>query len=79
MRALSREVASRGITVNAVAPGIIDSPSVAAVFDARRIAEIVPMKRVGRPEEVAHLVSFLASDRAAYITGQAISINGGML
>jgi 3-oxoacyl-[acyl-carrier protein] reductase len=79
VRALSLEVASRGITVNAVAPGIIDSPSVAAVFDTRRIAEIVPMKRAGRPDEVAHLVSFLASDRAAYITGQAISINGGML
>jgi 3-oxoacyl-[acyl-carrier protein] reductase len=79
VRALSLEVASRGITVNAVAPGIIDSPSITAAFDARRIAEIVPMKRAGRPEEVAHLVSFLASERAAYITGQAISINGGMV
>ena len=78
VRALSLEVASRGITVNAVAPGIIDSPSVAAVMDARRIAEIVPMKRAGRPEEVAELVAFLASERAAYITGQTISINGGM-
>jgi 3-oxoacyl-[acyl-carrier protein] reductase len=77
-KSLAQELASRGITVNAVAPGIIDSPSVAAVMDARRIAEIVPMKRAGRPEEVAELVAFLASERAAYITGQTISINGGM-
>jgi 3-oxoacyl-[acyl-carrier protein] reductase len=78
VRALSLEVASRGITVNAVAPGIIESPSIAAAFDARRIAEIVPMKRAGRPDEVADLVAFVASERAAYITGQTISINGGM-
>jgi 3-oxoacyl-[acyl-carrier protein] reductase len=78
MRALALEVASRGITVNTVAPGIIESPSVAAVFDARRIAEIVPMKRAGRPEEVADLVAFITSERAAYVTGQTISINGGM-
>jgi 3-oxoacyl-[acyl-carrier protein] reductase len=78
VRALSLEVASRGITVNVVAPGIIDSPAVAAVLDARRIAEIVPMKRAGRAEEVADLVAFVASERAAYITGQTISINGGM-
>jgi 3-oxoacyl-[acyl-carrier protein] reductase len=78
VRALSLEVASRGITVNAVAPGIIDSPSVAAVLDARRIAELVPMKRAGRPDEVADLVAFVASERAGYISGQTISINGGM-
>jgi 3-oxoacyl-[acyl-carrier protein] reductase len=78
VRALSLEVASRGITVNAIAPGIIHSPAVAAVMDARRIAEIVPMKRAGRPEEVADLVAFIASERAGYISGQTISINGGM-
>jgi 3-oxoacyl-[acyl-carrier protein] reductase len=78
VRALSLELASRGVTVNAVAPGIIDSPWVAAAIDARRIAELVPMKRAGRPEEVADLVGFLVSPQAAYITGQTISINGGM-
>ncbi|HUN39908.1 MAG TPA: 3-oxoacyl-ACP reductase FabG [Acetobacteraceae bacterium] len=78
VRALSLELASRGVTVNAVAPGIIDSPWVAAAMDARRIAGLVPMKRAGRPEEVADLVGFLVSPQAAYITGQTISINGGM-
>ena len=78
VKSLSREVASRGITVNAVAPGIIASPAVDAAMAAPRIAEIVPMKRAGRPEEVADLVAFLVSDRAGYITGQCVSINGGM-
>ena len=78
VKSLSREVASRGITVNAVAPGVIASPAVEASMDARRIAEIVPMRRAGRPEEVADLVGFLASDNAGYITGQVVSINGGM-
>jgi 3-oxoacyl-[acyl-carrier protein] reductase len=78
VRALSLEVASRGITVNAVAPGIIESPAVAAALDRKRIAELVPMKRAGTPAEVAALVGFLVSDRAAYISGQTISINGGM-
>lgn len=78
VKSLSREVASRGITVNAVAPGVIASPAVDQAMDATRIAEIVPMRRAGRPEEVADLVGFLCSDKAGYITGQAISINGGM-
>jgi 3-oxoacyl-[acyl-carrier protein] reductase len=78
VKALSLECASRGITVNAVAPGIIESPAVAAVLTKERIAAVVPMKRAGKPEEVADLVAFLASDRAAYISGQTISINGGM-
>ncbi len=78
VRSLSREVASRGVTANAVAPGVIASPAVDAALDAKRIAEIVPMKRAGRPEEVADLIGFLASGQAGYITGQAISINGGM-
>ena len=78
VRALSLEVASRGLTVNAVAPGIIESPAVAAVLDPKRIAELVPMRRAGRPEEVAALVGFLASDEAGYITGQIISVSGGV-
>jgi 3-oxoacyl-[acyl-carrier protein] reductase len=78
VKSLAREVASRGITVNTVAPGIIASPAVDAVMDAAEIAAVVPMKRAGTPEEVADLVAFLASDRAGYITGQTISINGGI-
>lgn len=78
VKSLAREVATRGITVNAVAPGVIASPAVDAAMDARRIAEIVPMRRAGTPEEVADLVGFLASRQSGYITGQAISINGGM-
>src|ERR1700730_70906 len=78
-RALSLEVASRGITVNAVAPGIISTRMGDAAFDAAAIASIVPMKRAGTAEEVAGLVGFLASEEAAYITGQVISINGGMI
>lgn len=77
-KALAIEVASRGITVNAVAPGLIETEMSAGTFDAARIAQLVPMNRSGRPEEVADLVGFLASERSAYITGQIISINGGM-
>jgi 3-oxoacyl-[acyl-carrier protein] reductase len=78
VRSLSREIASRGITANVVAPGIIASPAVDAVLDAIRIAEIVPAKRPGTPAEVAALIGFLVSEQAGYITGQTISINGGM-
>jgi 3-oxoacyl-[acyl-carrier protein] reductase len=78
-RSLSLEVASRGITVNTVAPGIIASPMSDGAFDRETIERLVPMKRAGTPEEVAKLVSFLASDSAAYISGQLISINGGMI
>jgi acetoacetyl-CoA reductase len=78
VRALSLECAPRGVTVNAVAPGLIDSPAVAAAVPAARVKEMVPARRLGTPEEVANLVAFLCSDRAAYITGQTVSINGGM-
>ena len=77
-KSLALELASRNITVNAVAPGIITSDMTKDVFDADAIKQLVPMKRAGQPEEVAELVAFLASDAAAYITGQVISINGGM-
>ena len=78
-KSLAREVASRGITVNAVAPGIIDTSMSEAAFDAAEIARLVPMKRAGTPAEVADLIGFLASPQASYITGQIISINGGMV
>ncbi len=79
VKSLAREVASRGITANAVAPGLVASPAIEAAIDPKRIAELVPMKRAGTAEEVADLVGFLCSDRAGYITGQCISINGGMI
>jgi 3-oxoacyl-[acyl-carrier protein] reductase len=78
-KSLSLELASRGITVNAIAPGIILSGMTEKVFDRETIGRLVPMKRAGTPEEVAELAGFLASDRAAYISGQVISINGGMV
>ena len=78
-KSLAQEVASRGITVNAVAPGIIESEMTQGVFDKQAIERMVPMKRAGQPQEVADLVGFLASPRAAYLTGQIISVNGGML
>jgi len=78
-KSLSLEIASRGITVNAVAPGIIETSMSENAFDAKAIANIVPMKRAGTSTEVADLVSFLVSDQATYLTGQIISINGGMI
>lgn len=77
-RALALEVASRGVTVNAVAPGIIASPMADAVFPQAQIEAMVPMRRAGTPEEVADLVAFLASEKAGYVSGQILSINGGM-
>ncbi|KNZ32025.1 MAG: 3-ketoacyl-ACP reductase [Methylibium sp. NZG] len=78
-KALALEVASRGITVNAVAPGIIESGMAEQVFDKALIERLVPMKRAGTAAEVAALVAFLASDDAAYISGQVISVNGAMV
>lgn len=78
-KSLALELASRGITVNAVAPGIIDTAMSEGAFDADAVKRLVPLGRAGQPQEVADLVAFLASPRAAYITGQIISINGGMI
>jgi 3-oxoacyl-[acyl-carrier protein] reductase len=77
-KALALEVATRGITVNAVAPGIIATPMTAALFDAAAIERLVPLNRAGLPEEVAAVVTFLASDEASYVTAQIISVSGGM-
>jgi len=78
-KSLALEVASRGITVNAVAPGIIDTAMSESAFTDEDIKRMVPMKRAGTPDEVADLIGFLASGKAAYITGQIISINGGII
>ncbi len=78
-KSLARELASRGVTVNVVAPGIIASSMSEQHFPPQLIEQMVPMKRAGEPEEVANLVAFLASDQAAYISGQVISINGAMV
>ena len=77
-KSLALEVASRGVTVNVVAPGIILSAMTETVFSSAQIEAMVPMKRAGGVDEVAHLVSFLVSPKAEYISGQVISINGGM-
>jgi 3-oxoacyl-[acyl-carrier protein] reductase len=76
-RALASEVARLGIRVNVVAPGLIDTEMIKGA-PLHKIKEIIPMARIGRPEEVAKVVRFLCSDDASYITGQVISVNGGM-
>lgn len=79
-KSMARELASRNITVNAVAPGFIDTEMTQAMTEAAREATLqqIPLKRVGLPEDIAETVAFLASDRAGYITGQTISVDGGM-
>jgi 3-oxoacyl-[acyl-carrier protein] reductase len=77
-KSLALELASRGVTVNVVAPGLIESPAARQAFTPAQVETLVPMKRVGTPEEVAALVSFLVSEQAGYITGQIIGINGGV-
>lgn len=77
-RSLARELGSRGVTVNCVSPGIIDTAMTAGLFDAAWIARHVPLQRAGTPEDVAGVVAYLCSDGAGYITGQVVPVNGGM-
>ena len=79
-KSLAKELATRGVTVNAVAPGFIDTDMTAAMPQAAREATLasIPMGRMGAPEDVAKAVAFLASDEAAYVTGQVLAVDGGM-
>jgi 3-oxoacyl-[acyl-carrier protein] reductase len=79
--AMARELASRNITCNAVAPGFIETAMTADLGDSLKqdALKMIPLGRVGAPEEIAHAVAFLASDEAAYITGHVLNVNGGML
>lgn len=77
-RSLALEVASRGITANVVAPGVIAAGTTAEAFSEERVKSVVPMQRAGTPDEVAALVGFLASEKAGYITGQVIAVSGGL-
>jgi 3-oxoacyl-[acyl-carrier protein] reductase len=77
-RSLAREMASRGITVNVVSPGVIAGHMTDAAFTPEAIRQMVPAQRAGTPQEVAALVAFLCSDAAGYINGQVIGVNGGM-
>lgn len=80
-KSLAREVGSRGITVNCVAPGFIDTDMTRALPEAQRAALVgqIALGRLGEAQDIADAVAFLASDRAAYITGQTLHVNGGML
>jgi 3-oxoacyl-[acyl-carrier protein] reductase len=78
VKSVSLEYAARGVTANVVAPGIIESPAVEAAMGRERIAQLVPARRAGRPEEVAAVVGFLCSDAAGYVSGQTIAVSGGL-
>lgn len=78
VKALAVELAKRGITVNAVAPGVIETEMAASIEFQDEVKKAIPMRRFGTPEEVAGVVAFLFSDEAAYVTRQVISVNGGL-
>lgn len=78
VRSISQEVASRGVTVNAVAPGVVETEATLQSFPPDRIKSFVPMKRAGKPEEIAEVIGFLASPGASYLTGQIIAVDGGI-
>ena len=79
--AIAREVSSRNITCNAVAPGFIETAMTSGLADdlKQKAIEMIPLGRVGAPEDVANAVAFLASEEASYITGHVLNVNGGML
>lgn len=79
-KSMARELASRNITVNAVAPGYVDTDMTQAMSEGAKetVLSQIPLKRVGQPKDIAEAVAFLASDKASYITGQVISVDGGM-
>ncbi len=79
IRSLAREVGSRGVTANVVAPGLIAGSMTERAFTQTQIDALIPMRRVGTPAEVGQLVAFLASDKASYVSGQIIGVNGGMI
>jgi 3-oxoacyl-[acyl-carrier protein] reductase len=80
-KSMAKELGSRNIQVNAVAPGFIETPMTAKLNDEQRkkLADTIPLKRIGKPEDVAALVKFLASPDADYITGQVVCVDGGMI
>lgn len=77
-KSVARELAGRNVTVNAVAPGFIETPMTAGFDDSNPLVASIPLKRMGKPEDVANAVSFLASDEAEYITGVVLSVDGGI-
>ena len=78
-KSLAKEVASRNININAINPGYIETEMTSSLTNKDKFLKSIPLKRFGSPEEVANLACFLASDKASYITGQAINIDGGMV